>query len=51
MYKILDLKRLFSTFQETVWSLLKNLLLISKKSYYNSYFLTNKDNINYSEKY
>ena len=23
MYKILDLKRVFSTFQETVWSLLK----------------------------
>ena len=24
MYKILDLKRVFSTFQETVWSLLKS---------------------------
>ena len=26
MYKILDLKRVFSTFQETVWSLLKELV-------------------------
>ena len=25
MYKILDLKRVFSTFQETVWSLLNHL--------------------------